>query len=87
MSVEQLRSAVAQKNALIGSRSVLRALRTGSTKFVMISTNCPAPVAADIEKYAGMAGVKLERFDGTGRQLGTICGKPFSISVAAIREK
>lgn len=87
MSVEQLRDAVAEKTALIGSRSVLRAIRTGSAKSVIVATNCPAPVAADIQKYAGMAGIKIERFDGTGRQLGTLCGKPFAIAAAAIREK
>ncbi|MEM7824104.1 MAG: ribosomal L7Ae/L30e/S12e/Gadd45 family protein [Candidatus Aenigmatarchaeota archaeon] len=80
-----MREAVSARKALLGSRSVLRAVRMGSVKSVIIATNCPAPVAADIQKYAKMAGITVEQFDGTGKQLGTLCGKPFSIAVAAIR--
>lgn len=87
MGVEQLRDAVAAGTALIGSRSVLRAIRTGSTKSVIITSNCPSTTAADIQKLARMAGISVERFDGTGKQLGTLCGKPFAIAAAAIREK
>jgi len=87
VSVEQLRDAVASKTALLGTRSVLRAIRTGSVKSIIIASNCPAPVTADIQKCAGMAGIAVERFDGTGKQLGTLCGKPFAIAAAAMREK
>jgi large subunit ribosomal protein L30e len=87
MSVEQLRDAVAAKTALLGSKTVLRALRVGSVKSVIVANNCPAPVATDIKKFAEMAGIAIERFDGTGKQLGTLCGKPFAIAAAAIREK
>lgn len=87
MSVEKLRDSVAAGTALLGTRSVMRAIRTGSTKSVMVANNCPAPVAADIKKLATLAGITVERFDGTGKQLGTLCGKPFAIATAAIREK
>ncbi len=87
MSVEKLRDSVAAGTALIGTRSVLRAIRTGSTKSVIVASNCPAAVAADINKLVSLSDIKVERFNGTGKQLGTLCGKPFAIATAAIREK
>lgn len=86
MSLEELRGAVAAGTAALGSRSVLRALRTGTAKAIILASNCPTDVAADINKLSAMANISIERFAGTGRQLGTLCGKPFAIAAAAIRE-
>ena len=38
----------------------------------------------DLENYTKISGIKLESFDGTAKQLGTFCGKPFSIASLAI---
>jgi elongator complex protein 3 len=42
-------------------------------------------IKKDIDYYSKLTGIKFENFDGTAKQLGIFCGKPFSIAVLAIK--
>ncbi len=80
----EVKKALSENRVIIGSREVLRALKTGKPKFVVISLNCPDPIRKDIEYNAKLAGVDVFVFDGTGRDLGIFCGKPFPIAALAV---
>lgn len=84
-AIEQVRAAVSEKRAVVGSRQVARALRAGSLALVLLAASAPAAAAADITRAAALSGTPLERFAGTGRQLGVLCGKPFSIAVIGVK--
>ncbi len=77
---EELKTAVAKGNVLFGSRSVLKALKSGNPKIVFVASNCPESARNDINSHAKISGTKVENFNGTGKQLGIICGKPFAIA-------
>jgi large subunit ribosomal protein L30e len=53
-------------------------------KMIVMASNCPDDVRKDLEQYTKLGEVKLEKFDGTAKQLGVFCGKPFSIATLAI---
>lgn len=82
---EVIKDAMASKKILIGSKACIKHLRTKELKLVIISTNCPANLKRDIIKYAELGGIKVETFDGTSKQLGVICGKPFPIAALSIK--
>ncbi len=84
MLEDELKVALRNNSALIGSRSVERALKTGNAESVIVSSNCPENVRKDIEQYTKLSKTKLQIFPGTGKQLGVACGKPFSIAALAI---
>lgn len=81
---EDLRTALSEKKVILGSKRTVKYLKLGKTKKIIISSNCPESVKKDIEHYTKLTGIKLENFDGTSKQLGIFCGKPFSISALAI---
>jgi large subunit ribosomal protein L30e len=81
---EQLKDALAKGNLLIGSRQVLKRLKGGELKSVIVASNCPVATRADIERNAKLSGIAFESFGGTGKQLGVVCGKPFPIAAMAI---
>ena len=81
---EQIKEAVADKSAVIGSAQVIKLIKSGGLRMVVLASNCPEFSKKSIEQHA--KGIRVERYEGTGRQLGTFCGKPFSIAVMGIKK-
>jgi large subunit ribosomal protein L30e len=80
----EIKKALSEKRIVIGSREVIKKLKMDKPKFVVIASNCPESIKNDIEHYAKLAEVEVKVFDGTAKQLGIFCGKPFSIAALAI---
>ncbi len=80
----EIKKAIAENKLVIGSREVLKKLKLGKPKLIVIASNCPESLKKDIEYYSKLAGVELKVFEGTERDLGVFCGKPFPIAAIAI---
>lgn len=83
--LDDLKSALAKGNVLFGGRSVLKALKAGDPKIVFIASNCPDSIKQDIISCARISGANVETFEGTAKQMGIFCGKPFAIASLAVR--
>jgi len=83
---EQIKESIANNSAIIGSKRVLKDIKTGNVDLVVVAKNCPENIKKDVEHYSKVGNLKLEEFDGTGKDLGTFCGKPFSIAILAIKK-
>lgn len=83
--LDDLRNAVNEKKIIIGSKQAIKNLKLKNVKLVFMASNCPDNIKKDIEYYSKLTGIKAENFDGTAKQLGVFCGKPFSIAVLAIK--
>ena len=46
----------------------------------------PKNVKADIEAYSKLSEMPVYTFEGSSVELGSICGKPFTVSVLIIQE-
>jgi large subunit ribosomal protein L30e len=76
-----LKTAVTTGQVFFGFEQTKKALSAGSAKLVIVSSNCPEDHIAAIRKQKK---VPYFRFGGTNIELGSACGKPFSISVLSI---
>jgi large subunit ribosomal protein L30e len=79
-----IKKALKQKKLLIGSRSVLSAVKAGKTGSLVYARNIPKQALGDVQHYASLAGVEAMEFPGNSVQLGEICGKPFNILLLGI---
>jgi large subunit ribosomal protein L30e len=70
--------------AAIGAETVLRSLKRGEAKLVVVASNCPEDVLSDIQHHSRLAGVTVEVFEGNSQELGIACGKPFAVSALAL---
>eukprot|EP01017_Pseudomicrothorax_dubius_P023945 TRINITY_DN254_c0_g1_i2.p1 TRINITY_DN254_c0_g1~~TRINITY_DN254_c0_g1_i2.p1 ORF type:complete len:105 (+),score=34.05 TRINITY_DN254_c0_g1_i2:106-420(+) len=61
--------------AVLGYSSVLKTLRNGKAKLILISNNCPTLRKSQIEYYAMLAKVEIYLFPGNNTDLGTACGR------------
>lgn len=80
----EIKKAIGEKKITIGSREVLKKLKLGKLKLIVIASNCPENIKNEIEYYSKLSNTRVEIFDGTGRDLGVFCGKPFPIAVIGI---
>ncbi|NIM47075.1 MAG: 50S ribosomal protein L30e [Candidatus Aenigmarchaeota archaeon] len=82
--LEDLKIAIEENKVILGSKRTLKYLKLGKVKMIVIANNCPDNFKKDLEHYTKLTGLKIENFDGTAKQLGIVCGKPFSVATLAI---
>lgn len=68
----------------LGYKSTLKSLRSGKSKMVVISSNCPPLRKSEIEYMAMMAKVDVHHYTGGNSELGTQCGRYFRVSMLSV---
>ena len=71
---------------LLGYKTTLKSLRTGKSKLILISSNCPPLRKSEIEYYAMLAKTPVHHYSGNNITLGTACGKMFRSSVLSVTD-
>ncbi|RLG18667.1 50S ribosomal protein L30e [Nanoarchaeota archaeon] len=79
-----LKDALKDGKIILGTKETLKALREGKVDRIIIARDAKPEVKQIIEHNAKVAGVNVEIFDGTNKDLGVFCGVPFIVTVAAI---
>ncbi|OYT25939.1 MAG: 50S ribosomal protein L30e [Candidatus Altiarchaeales archaeon ex4484_96] len=82
----EIKSVVKKGQVIIGLRKVLAGLLNDNPKLVIISSNCPAERKEEIIYYSRLSETPCEITDIDGAELGSLCGKPFPVSVLGIMD-
>ncbi len=69
-----------------GAKSAIKNAKLGRAKLIILASNCPKNIRADIEYYSKLSKVPIYIYKGTGIDLAAVCGKPFIVSALSIRE-
>jgi len=83
---QALAIAVKTGKVLFGTNSTMKNVMTGKVRLTIVASNCPDKIRRDLEKYCKLSGIPLIVYPRNNVDLGRVCGKPFSISVLAIRD-
>mmetsp|Transcript_4394 Transcript_4394/g.15373 ORF Transcript_4394/g.15373 Transcript_4394/m.15373 type:complete len:114 (+) Transcript_4394:110-451(+) len=70
----------------LGYKTVLKSLRTGKSKLVIISNNCPPLRKSEIEYYAMLAKTGVHHYNGNNVDLGTACGRLYRVSCLSVTD-
>ena len=68
-----------EKNGTIGAREIIRSIRNGRIKHVVVADNCPEFLFLMIKNLENQ--IKIEKFEGDESQMGTKLGKPFPVAM------
>lgn len=71
----------------LGADKAKKIVLRGEAKLVVIARNCPSETAADLKHYCKLSSTPVIEFPGTSMELGTVCGKPFTVSVLSVLEE
>ncbi len=72
--------------ANLGFKSVMKALRQGKVKALILSNNLPTVRKSQLEYFAVLAKVQTINFNGNNTDLGTACGKLYRISCMSVND-
>lgn len=70
-------------SAVIGTREVVKGIKSGKVKRVIVAKNCPDFL---VEKAEGAGKVVIEKFDGNQNEFAIRLGKPFPIALAGFEK-
>ena len=82
---ENIQAGIKSKNVVIGYNESIQYLKTNSPKMIIVANNLPLSVRQEIEHNAKIGKTKLEIFEGTSRELGVVCGKPFPVTTIILK--
>jgi len=86
MKLEKLiKEKIKQDKVIIGYKTVIKLLKSARPEFVVLAANTPNDKKKMIELNAKISKVQVKEYPKDGVDLGLLCGKPFSISVLAIK--
>ena len=80
----ELRDLLDTNKVVIGTERVMKQLKLGKISKVFLTVNCPDYVSSEIEKHAKISKADVVKLSIPNEELGVICKKPFSISIAGI---
>ncbi|MDE1855554.1 MAG: 50S ribosomal protein L30e [Candidatus Micrarchaeota archaeon] len=81
-----LRLAVDTGSVALGTKETEKAVSGSKAKLVVVTSKGEVNSINDIMHLCNVAGVKVVRFKGSSMELGTVCGKPYSINSLAVIE-
>ncbi len=85
MLEKKIKKAIKEKKATLGYRKSLKLIKLGKVKEIIMSKNIPESWKKEIEYNAKLNKIKINVFDGTSKELGVVCGKPFPVTVITIK--
>ncbi len=83
---QQLRNAVDTGKVIYGTKEVVREALIGDLKLVVLAKTVKSLQKKQLEHYSKLAGIKCIEYPESGVELGSVCGKPFNISVIGVLE-
>jgi|SRR3989344_5106989 len=83
----EIQDGLAQKKIILGTALTIKALRSSKLQRVILSSNVPEAVRKDVAYYASLNQIEIEEIPQTNEELGVLCKKPFSVSVAGMLKK
>ena len=81
-----LRLTVESGKVEFGAKTGIVASILGKAKAFVIAKNTPEETRKRITDYAKKSGIPVVEFDGSTMELGSVCGKPFSVSVLSVHD-
>ena len=81
-----IRVAVDTGNVTLGSEKSIQSLKLGKGQLVVVAQNAPKDIIEDVEYYANLSEIPSLVYDGTSVDLGSVCGKPFTVATLIVND-
>lgn len=82
--MEEIRKNLETGKLVLGLKRTLKLMRKSSLDKIFLASNCPEMIAEDIMHYSNLASVEVVKLEMPCDELGTLCRKPFPVTVASL---
>ena len=83
-NLSEIKKALKEEKTIIGAEKTIKNLRLGKLDTIYLALNCSESVKKEINHYSKMSDTKVVQLKLPNDELGTLCKKPFSISVLGV---
>lgn len=83
---KEIRRTVDTGKVEFGSKSTLKNALNGKCKLIIVSENTEKESADEIKRVAKLSEIPTYDYKGSSLDLGSICGKPFPVSMISIMD-
>ena len=83
---KEIRRAVDTGKVVFGTKVARKKILAGEGEMVIVSSNMPTNEKETLKQLVTVEGKKFYEFSDTGLVLGSVCGKPFTVSVMLVLE-
>lgn len=81
-----IRVAVDTGDVTLGSEKSIQSLKLGNGQLVVVAANAPKEIIEDVEYYANLSEIPFYVYDGSSVDLGSVCGKPFTVATLIVND-
>ena len=81
-----IRVAVDTGDVTLGSEKSIQSLKLGKGQRAVVAENAPKDIIEDVEYYANLSEIPSFVYDGSSVDLGSVCGKPFTVATLIIND-
>lgn len=82
-----IRLAVETGKVEFGTKNALSEARQGKAKVFIVASTAPQETKDRLHSYAKLSKTPLIVFEGNPMELGSVCGKPFSVAVLTVYDQ
>ena len=82
--LEEIKKNLKSENLVIGTERTVKLLRIGKIKKIAVASNVSDKTRKDLEYYSKITGAEISVLKIPNEELGTVCKKPYSISVIGL---
>lgn len=82
----EIRRALDTGKTVLGERETEKSLHKKEAKLVVLTKNMSLREKERIMHFAEYSKIPVIEFQGTGLELGAVCGKPFVVSSVAVKQ-
>ena len=86
MSVNEIKKLLKTTDLVLGTDLTMKALKNNELVKVFLASNAPEEMVKDIEYYASVAKIEVEKLDVPNDELGVVVKKPFSIACIGMKK-
>ena len=80
-----IKAGMKEGNIILGYKTVLKTMKTAHPKLVVFANNLPKEKRREVEYIARIANIEIKEYPKDNINLGLVCGKPFPVSILAIK--
>ena len=86
MNLEKtIKEKLKEDKVVMGFKSVIKILKKGNPRMIVLANNIPVENKNIVIHNAQISNVEIKEYPDDSVNLGLVCGKPFPISVLAIK--
>jgi large subunit ribosomal protein L30e len=78
--------AVKTGKVMFGAENALKNAKTGKVRLIVAASNCSSEFLKDLKYCCQLSEIPLITYEGSSRELGVVCGKPYTVSALCVRD-